>query len=83
MRNIVTTLLLKPGGDAVIAGKIKINNRIGPGRQTLAPTPRPTLNQLSGKISRLGEQEKADLSDMGAGGNVYQILIVPCKRVPY
>ncbi len=61
-------------GDTVVARQIEIDHRPG-ADPFIAAAPRLGLEQAAGQIMGLGQQEPADLRDMGAGGDVDQIIL--------
>ncbi|MNH01427.1 hypothetical protein D3C79_606470 [compost metagenome] len=74
----VGLLALKARGDVIVARQVQVNQRAGAGRvgRVFLAAGWRGLDQPRRQVARLGEQEPADLRDVGAGGDVDQVVLV-------
>ena len=68
-------------GKFVIARQVQINGGVGAYRILFfAANSRACLQQFCRQVMALGQQEPADLLDVGAGRDVHQVFFVSSKR---
>jgi hypothetical protein len=63
------------GGDAVVARQVEIDHAPFAHAAAIGSPRRMGLEQSRGQVARLRQEEEADLSDVGAGGDVDEIIL--------
>ena len=73
---VVQALVGEALGDAVVARQVQVDHRVRAGRLAVLLARRRGLQQPAREQPAFGQQEPADLADVGAGGDVDVVVLV-------